>query len=130
MTQELYQTLTGLTVNYSDADWEAIVAIAEMRLASFLCLEEFPELTDDNQDLAMLLANFIAATLKYQGNYDAVEEKRIRNFTIRFNANATNAFGQIYAQYRDIIERYSQCDLDIHVEGNRRECCRRGYINF
>lgn len=133
LTQEQYTLFTQSCPNLSDKDWQTMVNIAEMRLASLLCLEEFPELTEDNQDLAMLLSNFICTTLKFQGAPDVVESKHVRNFTINFKSSATNAFEQIYSQYEDIIEKYSNCGTEIHVERNARHCCgyyNNGYINF
>lgn len=131
MTQEEYKLYTGQTVNYSDDDFAIIVDIAESRLASFLCLEELPELDETNRDLAMLLANFISASIKFQGDADTIESKRVRNFTINFKSSATNAFEQIANQYEDIIEKYSNCGTEINVEKSRRNCCERyGYINF
>lgn len=132
MTQDDYKLYTNQTVNYSDDDWAILVSIAESRLASFLCLSELPELDETNQDLAMLLANFLAASIKFAGNPDTIESKSVRNFTINFKSNATNAFEQIYSQYEDIIEKYSQCGTEINVEKNA-PCCdwrNRGYINF
>ena len=129
LTQDKYQLFTNEVVNYTDDDWELLVLIAENRLASFLCLSEFPELDETNQDLQMLLANFIAASLGFAGKNGVVESKHIRNFTINFKNNATNAFAQIYSQYRDIIQKYSHCGTEISVE--RNVCrCRRGFINF
>ena len=126
LTLEQYTLYTGLTVNYSSADWEALVSIAEMRLASFLCLKQFPKLDKTNKDLAMLLANFIAAVIKFQGDGDAVESKSVRNFTINFKtSSAANAFAQIATQYSDIISKYSECDLGIKVERSRGYCCGR-----
>ncbi|WP_407457163.1 hypothetical protein [Fibrobacter sp.] len=133
LTQENYCIYTGQTVNYSDSDWQTLVSIASKRLASLLCLETFPELTDENKDLAMLLANFICATLKFQGAPDTIESKSVRNFTINFKSSATNAFGQIYHNYEDIIEAYSNCGSDIKVERNARHCCgyyNNGLLNF
>ena len=128
LTLEQYTLYTGLTVNYNSADWEALVSIAEMRLASFLCLKQFPELDDTNKDLAMLLTNFIAAVIKFQGDGDAVESKSVRNFTINFKtSSAANAFAQIATQYSDIISKYSECDLGIKVERSRGYCCGRFY---
>ena len=127
LTQQEYSTLTGETANYGKSDWELIEGIAEIRLASLLCLDVFPELDSTNQDLAMLLANFISATLKYMGSDDTIESKSVRNFTINFKSSATNAFNQIYSQYRDIIEKYSQCDMIVKVE--RSDRCRCGYYN-
>lgn len=127
LTQEQYTLYTGLTVSYLQSDWEAIVSIAEMRLASFLCLENFPELDETKTDLAMLLANFIAAVIKFQGDGDAIESKSVRNFTINFKSSAADAFSQIANQYKDIIDKYSQCDLGVKVERSRRWCC--GYFN-
>lgn len=133
LTQREFSTLTGQTVNYSQSDWELLEGIAEIRLASLLCLDEFPELTDENQDLALLLANFISATLKYMGADDTIESKRVRNFTINFKSSATNAFEQIYSQYSDIIEKYSQCDTIVKVERSSCHCCgyyNNGLLNF
>ena len=133
MTQDQYTLYTGQTVNCSDEDWEILLGVAIKRLASFLCLETFPELGDDNTDLAMLLANFLCATLKFQGAQDSIESKSVRNFTINFKSSATNAFKQIYNQYEDIIDYYSQCGTEIKVERNCRHCCgfyNNGYINF
>lgn len=129
LTQERYQLITNEVINYNDDDWDFLVLIAESRLASFLCLEDFPEITEDNQDLLILLANFISATMKFAGTDDMVTSKHVRNFTINFKTNATNAFSQIYGQYRDIIEKYSQCGTHIKVE--RSNCrCYRGFVNF
>lgn len=133
LTQDQYTLFTGQTTNCSDESWQVIVNIAEMRLASLLCLEEFPKLTDENQDLALLLANFICSALKFQGAPDTIESKSVRNFTINFKSSATNAFEQIYSQYRDIIDKYSNCGTEIHVERNARHCCgyyNNGFINF
>lgn len=130
-----YNLYTGQKLCYSDEQWASVLNIAQIRLASLLCLETFPELTDDNQDLALLLANFICATLKFQGAPDIIESKSVRNFTINFNNSATNAFEQIYHQYRDIIEKYSNCgnDTGIKVERSAYHCCgqyNNGYFNF
>lgn len=126
LTQQDYELYTGLSVNYTNDEWDSIVAVAEMRLASFLCLDQFPELTDGNKDLAMLLANFIASVLKFMGNGDAIESKSVRNFTINFkNSSAADAFSQIAMQYDDIIGKYSKCDLGVRVERQTRCCCGR-----
>lgn len=133
LTQKEYSTLTGQAINYSEEDWELLENIAEIRLASLLCLDIFPELDSDNIDLALLLANFISATLKYMGADDTIESKSVRNFTINFKSSATNAFEQIYSQYSDIIEKYSQCDTIVKVERSFPHCCgyyNNGLINF
>lgn len=127
-----YNLYTGQNLCYSDEQWSIVVNIAESRLASLLCLETFPELTDDNQDLALLLADFICASLKFQGAPDIISSKSVRNFTINFNNSATNAFEQIYHQYRDVIEKYNNCGTGIKVE-HSAPCCGRfnnGYLNF
>ena len=134
LTQEQYTLFTGQNSNCSDENWEILVDIAELRLVSFLCRESSPE-TDDgqNQDYLMLLANFICASLKFQGNPDTIESKSVRNFTINFKSSATNAFEQIFSQYEDIIEKYSQCGTEVNVERSSRHCCgyyNNGYFNF
>lgn len=129
LTQEQYTLYTGLPISYSGSDWRSIVEVAEVRLASFLCLTELPGQGegDDfelNQDFAQLLANFIAAVLRFQGNGDSVSSKRVRNFTINFkSSSAADAFSQISAQYADIIEKYSQCGIGIKVERSHWGCC-------
>ena len=133
LTQQEFTTLTGQTINYGKNDWELIEGIAEIRLASLLCLDVFPELDSTNTDLALLLANFISATLKYMGSDDTIESKSVRNFTINFKSSATNAFEQIYSQYSDIIEKYTQCDTIVKVERSSYHCCgyyNNGLINF
>lgn len=127
LTQEQYTLLTGQMNNCSDESWATLVSIAEMRLALLLCLDEFPELDETNEDLAALLATFLCTTLKFQGAPDTIESKSVRNFTINFKSSATNAFEQIYSQYRDIIEKYSECGVGIKVERCSRHCC--GYYN-
>lgn len=133
LTQEQYTLYTGLTTNYSSSDWESIVSVAEVRLASFLCLDELPYEGEGSEktlpaDLALLLANFIAAVLRFQGNGDTVESKRVRNFTINFKSSSTaNAFSQIASQYADIIEAYSECGTGIKVERSNW-CYRNGCI--
>lgn len=132
LTQDEYRLLTGQTVCFPDEEWDFLVDIAKSRLASLLCLEDFPELDDDNKDLVVLLANFLCATLKFQGAPDTIESKSVRNFTINFKSSATNAFEQIYSQYRDIIEKYDKCDFGIKVECSARHCCgfNNGFLNF
>ena len=133
LTQGDYKLYTNSTVCYPDQEWATIVGIAEKRLASFLCLEKFPELTEENKALAMLLANFIAAALRFQGTPDVIESKSVRNFTINFKSSAANAFEQIYSQYEDIIEMYSGCGTEIKVEDSACHCCgyySNGYYNF
>ena len=133
LTQENYCLFTGQSVSYSDTEWSAIVGVASSRLASLLCLEELPEITDETQDLALLLSNFICTVLKFQGASDEVESKSVRNFTINFKSSATNAFEQIYGHYKDIIDKYSNCGLELKVERNARHCCgyyNNGYLNF
>ena len=133
LTQQEFSTLTGQTGNYSPSDWELLEGIAEIRLASLLCLNIFPDLDSTNTDLAMLLANFISATLKYMGADDTIDSKSVRNFTIKFKSSATNAFEQIYSQYSDIIEKYSQCDTIVKVERSSCHCCgyyNNGLLNF
>lgn len=133
LTQDQYTLLTGQTTNCSDESWGTLVGIAEMRLASLLCLETFPELDESNEDLALLLANFLCTTLKFQGANDVIESKSVRNFTINFKSSATNAFEQIYSHYEDIIEKYSKCGTGIKVERPARHCCGNyynGYLNF
>lgn len=133
MTQDDYKLYTGQTVSYSSTDWQKLVDVAETRLASLLCLDIFPTLDSTNEDLAMLLANFISATLKYMGADDTIESKSVRNFTINFKSSATNAFDQIYSQYSDIIEKYTQCDTIVKVERSAHHCCgfyNNGLINF
>ena len=133
LTQEQYTLLTGQVNNCSDESWATLVGIAEMRLASLLCLETFPELDETNEDLAALLATFLCTTLKFQGAPDTIESKSVRNFTINFKSSATNAFEQIYSQYSDVIEKYEQCGVGINVERCARHCCgyyNNGLLNF
>lgn len=121
LTQADYKLYTGQSISLEEEDWKTLVSVASMRLASFLCLSQFPELTDNNKDLAMLLSNFIAAVLKFQGDGDTIQSKNVRNFTISFKSNsAINAFSQINTQYPDIIGKYSECDLGVAVERLRR----------
>lgn len=134
LTQEQYTILTGHSTNYADEDWSLLVDIAEMRLASLLCLEELPDTEEgENQDFLLLLANFLCSALKFQGAPDTIESKSVRNFTINFKSSATNAFEQIYSQYEDIIEKYSNCGDGIKVERNAWHCCghyNNGFFNF
>ena len=123
MTQDDYTLWTGETVNYSTSDWTRIVNVAKTRLASFLCLESWPEQIAD--DLEMLLANFICAVLRWQGTPEAsVSSKSVRNFTISFDKDsAVNAFSQLAKNYSDIIEKYSQCDSGLKVEKSKVYNC-------
>lgn len=115
MTQDDYKLWTGEAISLDDESWERLVAVAEARLASFLCLDAFPDEPED--DLIMLLANFIAVMLKYKGTPDVVSSKSVRNFTISFsNDDAANVFAQLSGKYGDIIAKYSQCNLGFDVE--------------
>ena len=64
LTQEQYTLYTGQTSNYVNSDWLSIVAVAEMRLASFLCLEELPTEGEGDEkvlpaDLALLTSSLL-----------------------------------------------------------------------
>lgn len=128
MTLEDYTLYTGRKLSLTQSDFDELVVVAKMRLASFLCLDAFPELTDENKDLAMLLANFIAGVVNFQGVPETVNSKSVRNFTISFNTSATDAFSNLYKQYADIIDKYSECGLAVKVERSacyrqQRGCC-------
>lgn len=126
MTQDEYKLFTGADASaYSAEDWNRLVAVASSRLASFLCLPNgFPLAPAD--DLKMLLANFIAATIKGELGSEQVESKHVRNFTINFKTtDAANAFAAIASQYQDIIDAYSNCEKAYAVEGNAHYCCGR-----
>ena len=131
MTQEQYMLWTGVTINFDDETWSSIVAVASMRLASFLCLEQLP--TDDEgvleDGLQMLLANFICATLRYQGNPESeITSKHIRNFTINFSSkSAANAFAQVAQNYSDLIDKYSDCGIGVEAEHSTCMNCDNRY---
>lgn len=119
-----YKLWTGETVNFSEVEWQRIVSNASSRLASFLCLAALPSPMED--DLQELLANFIAAVLKRQGDHAEVTTKRVRNFTISFSSSsAANAFARIAQDYQDTISKYSECGSGFDVERNARYCCGR-----
>lgn len=133
MTQEQFTLWTGQTLAYDDDQWSNIVTVACMRLASFLCLEELPFDEDDflPNDLQQLLANFISAMIAHQGSTEGIESKHVRNFTINFKTTASaNAFAKVAEQYGDIIEKYSNCDLNVSVEKNGRTCCGNWYYSL
>lgn len=124
MTQDDYKLWTGLTVNFSEADWERLANVASSRLASFLCLETLPSPIPD--DLQIVLANWMAAVFKFQGDDARVVSKSVRNFTISFSSDsAANAFAQVAANYGDLLDKYSNCDSSIVVEQSKRYCCGR-----
>lgn len=126
MTTDDYQLWTGETVNYSTEDWARIVQLAAGRVASFLCLDALPVGTDGKypDDLQELLANFISAVIKRQGDHAEVTTKRVRNFTITFGGtNAANAFAKVAQNYPDLIDKYSECATGVCVEKSSKECC-------
>lgn len=123
MTQDDFKFLTGMTTNYTTAQWTTITRNASIRLASFLCLDELP--TPLPADLEELLANFIAGVITHQGAGAQVESKHVRNFTVNFReSTAANAFASIAQQYGDTIERWSECTLGVEVGEPRPRCCR------
>lgn len=125
LTQDEYKLYTGEISNLSDEDWSKIVSLSAVRLAGLLCLEELPTNADGDlpSDLAMLLANFICIMLAHRGRDEAVSSKRVRNFTINYGNNATNAFAKLQENYMDIIEKYSNCGTGVYVERNARHYC-------
>lgn len=129
MTQDDYKLWTGETVSYSSADWQRIVNVAKTRLAALLCLDKWPETVAD--DLAMLLANFICAVLRFSGTPEAgISSKSVRNFTISFKSDsAINAFAQVANNYSDIIEKYSQCGEALAVEKSKNYNCAKSEGN-
>lgn len=131
-SQTTYNLWTGLDASgYTQDQWSKIVAVAEIRLASFLCLPNGLPTDPDSasgelpKDLQELFANFIAEMLAHQGTSGDVESKHIRNFTINFKTTAANAFAKIAQQYADIIEFYSNCGSGFDVERKAIYCCGR-----
>lgn len=127
LTQDDYKLYTGETSDLSEEDWLKMAGIASSRLASLLCLEKLPDPLPD--DLAMLLANFIAAMIRYQGNPEpGISSKTVRNFTISFTSNqAANVFAQVAENYGDLISKYSNCGLGFTVEKSKG-CCHYGCL--
>ena len=127
LTKADYKLFTGQEATLGTDDWNSVVEVASARLESFLCLTALPTDEEGNlpADFKVLLANFICATFTYQGTgAEKVASKSVRNFTISFtNDTAANAFAQIAAQYGDLIEKYSQCDLGIDVEKSAHYWC-------
>lgn len=124
MTQDEYKLWTGQAVNFDEADWNTLLSVASIRLASFLCLESLPEPLPDT--MKQLLANFMAEVFQVQGTNSPIEEKRVRNFTIKFsNSSASDAFSQIAEKYSDIIAMYSECGVGFKVEKSAGCCCGR-----
>ncbi len=129
LTQDEYKLYTGASVNYSDSDWQKLVAIAASRLADFLCLPALPLDDKDNlpDELKMLLANFVCLMLSERGQNLRVSSKRVRNFTINYGTEtAGNAFLKLENTYPDIIANYSECDSALAVEHNTPECSYYG----
>lgn len=116
MTQEEYNLFTGESIEMDGEDWAVLLDVAEARLASFLCMEEFP--ANPSNLLKELLANFMCAVFHFQGNgAEQVEEKRVRNFTVRFATDdAPSAFKQVSRNYGDLIENLSECKSALKVE--------------
>jgi hypothetical protein len=116
MTQDEYNLFTGESINIDGEDWAVLLEVAEARLASFLCLEKFP--ANPSNLMKELLANFMCAVFHFRGNgTDKVEEKRVRNFTVRFaNDTAPNAFAQVARNYGDLVEELSECGSGLKVE--------------
>ena len=127
LTQDDYKLYTGETSNLSTEDSSKMVGIANGRLASLLCLEKLPDPLPD--DLALLLANFIAAMEKFKGNgAQVVTSKRVRNFSISYASNeAANVFAQVAENFTDIISKYSACGSSLKVESSKG-CCRYGCV--
>lgn len=123
MTQDDFKFLTGMTTNYTEAQWTKITSAAGTRLASFLCLDTLP--SPMPADFEELFANFIAAIIQHQGANGEIESKHVRNFSVNYRAStAANALASIAQQYGDIIERYTACDLGVNVPGPARRCCQ------
>lgn len=125
MTTREFKIFTGADAGALTAgEWSRIETIASTRLASFLCLPNgLPQPVPD--DLKMVLANFICASIKTQAGTEAVESKHVRNFTINFKTATTNAFAEIAQNYGDIIEQYSNCEMGFAVERKAHYCCGR-----
>jgi len=123
MTQDEYKLYTGQEAPaVVQSDWETLLGVAEMRLASFLCLETLPDPLPD--DLKDLLANFMSGVFETRGKgEERVSSKSVRNFTISFQSGtAATAFEQIAYKYGDIIAKYSQCGVSLSVERDWKPC--------
>ena len=115
-----YELYSGDTWNGSEEDFNKLEQVAELRLKRYLCLEDFPTPLPD--DLAMLLANFIAFAINDTAVNSGVESKSVRNFTVKFNQNSKNAWLKLNESFADIIGSYSQCSLGIGIETTSNPC--------
>ena len=120
LTQEEFRLFANQSTQFSDEDWTMLESVAEMRLASFLCLEELPNPMLD--DFKMLLASFMSVVLETRGKGEGkVSSKSVRNFTISFrDSGATTAFGRLAENYGDLIAKYSNCGTGLTVERDAR----------
>lgn len=121
MTQDDYKLWTGDDAGaYTESEWARIVSVMAKRLASFLCLERIDTCSGAmDDDMQLLLANFVCAVLRFQGNNaDAqVESKSVRNFTINYqSSNIANAFEQVARNYPDLVENLSACGVGFDAE--------------
>lgn len=124
MTQDDFRLFTNQTITFSEENWQVLLEVAEIRLASFLCLEKLPDPMPE--DFKMLLANFMGAVLETRGKGEGkISSKSVRNFTISFQSQKTaTAFGRVAENFGDLIEKYSNCGSSLVVERNARcyEC--------
>ena len=117
---ELAEYLQYTNTDRELEDWDTILALSEMRLASLLCLEAIPTDSEGNmpEDFKLLLANFIYIMTNEMGaGSEKVASKSVRNFTISFQStDASKPFGKLSTLYGDIIAKYSKCGVSFKVE--------------
>lgn len=112
LTQDEIEAYIGRSLSTYEADnLDLYLEIATTRLLDLLCLEELPDPLP--VDLALVLSRLFGLIGEENGQSFGVEEKKVEDFTIRFDTEGDSLQSHWYNANKVTLDKYSECKADI-----------------
>lgn len=112
LTQDEIEAYLGRSLSTTEADnLDLYEEIATTRLLDLLCLEALPDPLP--ADLGLVLCRLFALISEENGQALGVEEKKVEDFTIRFDTEGDSLQTRWYNANKVTIDKYSSCKADI-----------------
>lgn len=112
LTQDEIEAYLGRSLSTTEADnLDLYLEIATTRLQDLLCLENLPDPLP--ADLALVLSRLFALIQEENGQSFGVEEKKVEDFTIRFDTEGDSLQTRWYNANLQTLNKYSECKAEI-----------------
>ena len=112
LSQDEIEDYHGRSLSNTEADnLDLYLEIATTRLLDLLCLEALPDPLP--ADLALVLCRLFALIGDENNQAYGVEEKKVEDFSIRFNTDGDSLQARWYNANKITLDKYSKCKADI-----------------